>query len=72
MKPTPSKLSEHLWLRRMPSSELAKRTGYSLATIKAWRCGLRAPSRGARMILAKTLGLTPAQVAEFFVTKGDD
>ena len=66
MKPLASDFSKDLWRRRMPSSELAKRTGYSLATIKAWRCGMRTPSRGARMVLAKALGLTPTQVAEFF------
>jgi len=43
---------------------LARATGYSVASVRAWRTGRRKPSHGASLLIARALKLKPWQLAK--------
>lgn len=52
--------SKLLLRRHISCEELSKGTGYSLASVRAWRCGARTPSIGARTLIAQVINGHPS------------
>ena len=52
--------------RGLSTREIARRTGYSHAAVRAWRCGVRVPQWGALTLLAAVVSVPPRRLAKYF------